>query len=243
MEENYNNFGSKMILVEYKKWNDVKVYFPEYNVTIEGVRHEHFKDGSLKCPLECRTFGIGYIGIGEYTPANSKEAYDAWVHMLERCYDPKYQKKYISYKGCRVFEKWHNFQNFAEWYYKNIYQVNDEKMCLDKDILYKGNKEYNENTCIFVPNAINVLFTKSNKARGEYPIGVSYRKDMDKYRAYYNKNKKKIHLGTFNTPEEAFQAYKRAKENHIKEMADYYKEYIPKEVYEAMYNYEVEITD
>ena len=32
-EENINNFGSKMIIVGYRKWNDVDVYFPEYNWT------------------------------------------------------------------------------------------------------------------------------------------------------------------------------------------------------------------
>ena len=47
----------------------------------------------------------------------------------------------------------------------------------------------------------------------------------------------------FNTPQEAFQAYKKFKENYIKQVADEYKEYIPQKLYEAMYNYEVEIGD
>ena len=29
-EENINNFGSHMIIKEYRQWNDIDVYFPEY---------------------------------------------------------------------------------------------------------------------------------------------------------------------------------------------------------------------
>ena len=45
------------------------------------------------------------------------------------------------------------------------------------------------------------------------------------------------------TPEEAFQAYKTTKESHIKEVADKWKDLIDPKVYQAMNNYEVEITD
>ena len=54
-------------------------------------------------------------------------------------------------------------------------------------------------------------------------------------------------LGTFKTNqvEEAFQCYKQFKEKVIKQVADdyYSKGLIPKELYDAMYRYEVEITD
>lgn len=59
--------------------------------------------------------------------------------------------------------------------------------------------------------------------------------------------KKKVHLGTFqpNQVEKAFQCYKTFKENYIKQVADdyYSKGLIPKKLYQAMYNYEVEIDD
>ena len=50
-------------------------------------------------------------------------------------------------------------------------------------------------------------------------------------------------IGNFNTIEEAFQAYKTTKEEYIKEVADKWKHVIDLKVYEAMYNYKVEITD
>jgi hypothetical protein len=118
---------------------------------------------------------------------------------------------------------------------------------LDKDILFKGNKIYSPETCCFVPNEINVLLCKNDSKRGKMPIGVYERKMVNgyKYVAYVNNTKKHFHLGTFDTPKEAFQAYKSAKEAYIKEMAtQYYKDgKITERVYDALMKYEVEITD
>ena len=46
-EENINNFGSKMIIVGYRKWNDVDVYFPEYNWTARNKEYKNFNYGNL----------------------------------------------------------------------------------------------------------------------------------------------------------------------------------------------------
>ena len=57
------------------------------------------------------------------------------------------------------------------------------------------------------------------------------------------RHKSKISLGIYNTALEAFNVYKKAKEDNIKRVADYYKSQIPIKLYNAMYNYKVEITD
>ena len=59
---------------------------------------------------------------------------------------------------------------------------------------------------------------------------------------YENKIK---HLGRFplDKPFQAFTCYKQFKENYIKQVADEYKDLIPKELYEALYKYEIEIND
>ena len=114
---------------------------------------------------------------------------------------------------------------------------------LDKDILVKGNKLYSPDTCLFVPKEINTLLTHRRKDKGLYPVGVSYKPRINRYRAQISKFKKVIHLGCFITPEEAFQAYKTAKEAYIKEVAEIYKDQIDPRVYEALMNYQVEITD
>ena len=114
-------------------------------------------------------------------------------------------------------------------------------MNLDKDILIKNNKIYSPETCVFVPHDINSLFTKANTKRGKYPIGVHFKRN--KYHVQIQKYKQVIHLGTYDTSEEAFTVYKIAKENYIKEIADKYKDLIPKKLYDAMYEYEVEWED
>jgi hypothetical protein len=130
-----------------------------------------------------RLHGVGYLGKGEYKSfENGKNTrqYMIWYSMINRCYNEKYHKKLPTYKDCTVSEEWHNFQNFASWYDQNYYEVNGEKMALDKDILIKGNKVYSSETCIFVPQFINSLFTKCNAIRGEFPIGVSWHKHNKK---------------------------------------------------------------
>ena len=54
---------------------------------------------------------------------------------------------------------------------------------------------------------------------------------------------KREHLGLFNTELEAFNAYKTAKEIYIKELANKWEGKIDERAYNALMNYEVEITD
>ena len=251
-EENINTFGRKMVITEYRGALDMDVYFPEYNWTAKNVQYDKFKKGNIACPYEKRVFGVGYLGEGKYKVSeNGKhtKCYNTWKSMLERCYDEKHRYKYTTYINCNVCEKWLCFQNFAEWYYNNYYEIKGQRMCLDKDILHKGNKIYSPENCIFAPEKINKLFTKRDKLRGEYPVGVTYNKAREKFVTQcsiydYKENKKKhIHLGYYYTSEKAFQVYKQFKEQNIKEVADYYKDLIPQKLYDALYNYKVEITD
>lgn len=206
-----------------------------------------------------KRYGIGYMGDGKYKSKDENKkktkAYNTWNHMLQRCYDPYYLNEHPTYIDCYVCEEWHNFQNFAKWFYENYYECNDEQMQLDKDILIKGNKIYSPNTCVLVPKRINCLFTKSDALRGEYPIGVYYKiKKVKQYEYHYlevrcsvieNGKKKGKVLKTLplNKPFQAFSIYKQFKEKYIKQIADEYKELIPQKLYEALYKWEVEIND
>ena len=79
-------------------------------------------------------------------------------------------------------------------------------------------------------------------------------KTSDYFRREYKKNilldayitiqkSKNKYLGRYNTELEAFEVYKYYKEKNIKVVADYYKKLIPQKLYNALYSYEVEITD
>ena len=42
-EKGVNNFGSEMVIVEYRKWDDIDIYFPEYDWTFEHAKYNTFK--------------------------------------------------------------------------------------------------------------------------------------------------------------------------------------------------------
>ncbi|WP_312286897.1 hypothetical protein [Terrisporobacter sp.] len=236
-----------MIITRYENYNNVDVYFPEYNWTFYGSYYQNFKSGSLKCDYERRYYNNGYIGEGNapLTIGSKKtEPYKIWLNLLKRCYDYRLYKKQPTYVNCIVCEEWLCYNTFYKWYKENYYEVENERVALDKDILCKGNKIYSPETCVFVPQSINNLFVKRDAARGEYPIGVSYDKRANIFVASCsNSNKEHIRLGSFDNPKDAFNEYKRFKEITIKKVADLYKDIIPDKLYEALYRYEVEITD
>lgn len=251
-EEKFNKFGSKMIITRYKICDDIDVYFPEYNWTAEHTTYDYFKKGNIRCPYEPRICDKGYFGEGKYCAIQNNEtvrSYYVWRNMIIRCYDHNYKLKFPTYEDCEVCEEWLNYQNFAKWYEDNYYEIPGQRMDLDKDILIKGNKLYSPDTCIIVPHSINSLFVKNNAIRGEYPIGISLDKQKNKLRVrcyiYENGKQKLKHLGYFatNQIEEAFYLYKTTKENNIKAVANEYKNLIPEELYNAMYNYTVDFDD
>lgn len=245
-EEKLNNFGSKMIIKRYANNLDLDIYFPEYDFTVEHKSYKNFNKGLIKCPYEPRLHGVGYIGHGKYSElAKIKtDQYSKWSHMLGRCYDETRIKSNLTYKDVTVCKEWHNFQNFAKWYEDNYYEVPGCKMELDKDILVKGNKVYSPKTCVFVPQRINYLFLKCNKSRGEYPIGVYLHKSSGKYMVRIsNVENKREYIGEFGNYQDAFNAYKINKESLILDVANKYKEYLPSNLYNAMCEYKVEITD
>ena len=259
-ERGYNNFGSEMVIVDsYMRFNDkhkrnytyIDVYFPEYDWIFKGAEYGAFKKGQIRCPYDRTVYGVGCLGEGDYkTRENGKNTrvYSTWVDMLRRCYDEELHKKEPTYIGCEASNGFHNFQNFGEWDEDNYYIVEGQRMHLDKDILVKHNKIYSPDTCIYVPQTINNLFVKSDKSRGKSAIGT-YHLENGKYRVLCclinpkTGKSKQEHLGYYDTELEAFKIYKYYKEKNIKEVADSFKKEIPSELYNAMYRYEVEITD
>lgn len=244
-EVSCNKFGSKMIITRYGNYNDIDVYFPEYDWSCTHRTYSNFKKGSIKCKYERRYYGHGYIGDGiAPLDAKNKTPFKIWLNLLKRCYDYKLYEKQPTYVNCTMCDEWHNYNTFYKWYEENYYEIPGERMCLDKDILIKGNKVYSSESCVFTPQSINNLFLKREAGRGEYPIGVSYNKTNGKFRVSCNNEyKESVDLGSFNNPIDAFNEYKRFKELTIKKKADLYKDIIPKKLYDALYKYEVEITD
>lgn len=254
-EINKNNFGTEMKIVEYKNNKNVTVEFQDKYKCRKICYYDSFKKGLVLNPYDRTTFGVGYFGEGKYDCKSYNDIYTCWKDMLKRGYSKEFKEKCPTYKDCFVCEEWHNFQNFAKWFEENYYECNGETMHLDKDILIKGNKIYSPETCVFIPRKINSLFVKCNKKRGRYPIGVTvYYNKNNNHKCLrvscniFDKNKKRTtfkYLGYFplNRPFQAFTCYKNFKEKHIKQVADEYKDFIPKKIYKAMCKWIVEIND
>lgn len=237
-----NKFGSTIIMTEYRANNDIDVYFPEYNWTRTHTSFQHFKNQQTSCPYEPRTYGHGYLGEGQYTMKRGEKCFDIWRAMISRCYNEETYINHPTYKKCTVCDEWLNYQNFCLWFENNYYEISEETMCLDKDILIKGNTIYSPETCCFVPSTINNLFTNRKEHRGKYLIGVS-KASKNRYTAYLNKKDKRVRLGTYLTEEDAFMAYKTEKEEYIKQVADLYINMIPDNLYQAMYDWTVDMND
>ena len=237
------------------KCGDIVVinYFNASNVIVQflntGARTKtctgDILNGYVKDVFAPNIFNKGYLGCHDanVTRKNPPESYTVWLDMIRRCCCETYKQKKPHYMSSVVDARFESYFNYRSWCEKQVgFSLKDEKgrpFALDKDILVKGNKMYSEDTCCFVPAEINGTFVKKGKSRGEYPIGVSFHKARGMLRATLN-NK---HLGHFNTPEEAFQVYKVAKEAYIKEVANKWKDQIDIRVYEALMDWSIEITD
>lgn len=189
-------------------------------------------------------YGVGVTDIN----INSdylKHWYAIWRAMICRSVCEKFKNKYKNYQNVSVCDDWIYFSKFI----MDVSSIKNSNMSIecgwhmDKDILIRNNKTYSKETVCFVPKDINNLFIKRGKLRGDFPIGVSYHKPLGKFRAQINKDKKKIHLGLFDSVDDAFLAYKVAKESHVKFVANRWKSEIAYDVYNAMIDYKVEIND
>ena len=237
-----------IIVVEYRDSKNVLVKF--LDTGFESVVFlSCVLNGNIKDKMKPTIYGIGVCGDERVTNSFGRKVkeYRFWSSMIQRCYDPKLKVAFPSYEGCTTSENFKYYPYFKDWCNNQVgFNSIDSKgkdFALDKDILVKGNKIYSEGTCCFVPYEINNLLSSSKATRGSSPIGVSFHKRDHKYQAYLNTGTSRVHLGYFVTSEEAFEVYKQAKETHIKEVANKWKDQIDPRAYEALMNYQVEITD
>lgn len=168
-------------------------------------------------------YGVGVNDAWYMTGYRSEEGkqvrcpyYTKWKDTLKRCYSGKFQEKNPTYVGCTVSKEWLLFSNFRKWMEKQDWEGKE----LDKDLLFKGNKVYSEDTCIFVSKKLNNLLTDCAAAKGNYPQGVSWHKARNKYVAQCNVNGKGNHLGYSTTEAGAEVAYCTFKADLIMAIAD-----------------------
>lgn len=208
------------VVLEYHTCDNVIVQFKDSSAYVTKCSVGSLKKGNVKNPFYPIINGIGYVGVGKYfTNQNRKatKAYDAWSGAMERCYGKNRSYKNKAYIGCTIHPDWHNFQVFADWYYKQ--NGCDKGYHLDKDLLISGSNIYSADTCCLLPKELNAAISLKPNKNSSLPLAVQELKG--KYRSKIGSGNagKTIHLGTFKTPEEASAAYVQAKERYIKNLA------------------------
>lgn len=225
------NEGYSVVVTHIINCKNIKIQFS--NGHTASVTGQNLRKGQVKNPFHPSVVGVGFIGVGNYRPTVNRNvtlAYEAWRGILRRCYCPVTQKRSPSYIGCSVDPHWHNFQNFAAWFYRH----HKKGMHIDKDLIKHGNKVYCQEFCSFVPLAINCLIKTSGE---RYLDGVS--KQDGFYIASVGIEGDSIYLGCFRLYNDAASAYKKAKESHVKKMAEKYKREIDFRVYSYLKNWKV----
>ncbi|WP_434999727.1 hypothetical protein ACRZ5S_18005 [Vibrio scophthalmi] len=178
------NYGDLKV-VKYHHAKLVKVKFIQTGFETTAAAHD-IRHGEVWDKLKPVIHGVGYHGTGPYKSTYSNRdnpfepgrvkcrAYFAWSNMLTRCYSKANQLRQPSYIGVVVDEEWHNFQNFAEWYYAQ----NWKGMQLDKDLLCGGHgKRYGPDTCVMIPEADNKALNRETKIQktssGKYHLSIN----------------------------------------------------------------------
>lgn len=236
------NFGPLMI-IGYEGAYDVSVEFINTGTLVTGVQMAHIKRGLVRDENLPILYGKCFLGTGKYkSKREGKDAieYNVWKQVLERCFNENYKKKYPTYQNCTLNDHWRNFQNFAEWYWSEK-GAGIKGWHLDKDLLRKGNKEYGPDTCCLLPQDVNKALKLSMTSDKTTPIGTHQRPNGVFIVGIVGHSSK--YVGSFNNDLDAFNAYKLAKEDYLKSLAERYKEVIGVKVYEALYNFKIEITD
>lgn len=237
--KSYGNF--KIIFYESAKRVHIQFLSTGY---ISIVSTQSIEKGSVRDPYYPSLYGIGYIGEGNYSSVYYRcgrslytKAYTSWISRMGACYNPK-SNRHHNYKNAEMCKKWHNFQNYAEWYYRQV-KLYGSDGCVDKDLLLLGNTVYSEVTCSYIPNAINCLFVGN---KGSTIKGASYCKSKGKWVAqlqegsFNTKGKRTVtRLGTFNTESEAIAVYIHAKADKIRRECLKYQEKIPPNLFYKLY--------
>lgn len=156
------NDGSHLEVVSYNNAHNVCVVFDSgFETTAKSF---NIRNGGVKDKLRPSIYGVGFIGDGDYKAVNkgiTTTAYKKWFQMIRRCYDyDGFQLKNPTYIGCKVCDEWHNFQNFAKWFYSQENSLNDD-FELDKDLILDGNKTYSPDLCSILSRHDNIIASRA----------------------------------------------------------------------------------
>lgn len=204
-------------IVNYENCEKVTVEFNDTKFR-QVTSYSHIRNLEVFDPLHCGVYGT-YKGSN----IRNKAAYKCWYNMIHRVHNCK------AYENVCICDEWYDFSNFESWY---SHQYKERGWHLDKDLKNKGNREYNSANCCFLPAQINTFISKFTKSKG-----YSFNKNRGRYEAYCREDGKYIHLGMYDTSEDARSAYLSYKIKVAYSLIDKYKETLAIELQQAIIKY------
>lgn len=159
-----------------------------------------------------------------------------WGDMQTRCREfGKNGRPNPTYTGAVC--EFGSFHDFVEWGIKQVGY--GEGFELDKDLIGRGGV-YSPDDCVYLPKHINGFISPVKRKAG-LPKGVSFQPNTTTkvYRARCSDMGKSVNLGCFESPLEAFLAYKSYKESVARKLAELWKDKIDIRAYNALIRYEL----
>ena len=228
--------GDKFTVVKLLDNLSATIQFDDEDRYTYDVRIVNALRGEVNNPYRRSVSGIGYLGEGPYPLNNvgyaNDIAYNKWRGMIRRCYSHHSHPSTASYKNVYVCNSWHNYQNFATWFYSQ--EFNDLGHDLDKDLFSRGgNKLYSPQNCCLIPSAVN------NALQYIYSdTGITLLKN-GRYSAVGHLSDEPQYLGTYDTLLEARLAYQEFTICKMRALANTYADVISDKVYNALINWHI----
>lgn len=240
-------------LVEYKKSCEPVILICPTHGKFIATPNAHLRgDGCRECARLASRKPIFGVGINDYNglikiDGKHLKSYEMWRDLLKRLFSEVSLSREPSYRSVSIDPDWLYYSNFKTWfdassmYYKSGWQLDKDLLC---HALHIKKKIYSPSTCVFLPQEINGALATQPRYRAGLPIGVRRARHGRRYHAVLCSGlKSSKHIGTFDTIEEAFNAYKAAKEEWLKILADKYKSDLDPRAYDALMSYAVDIAD
>lgn len=228
-------------VVSYESWRNVVVQFEDQ--TKVHCTTSALKLGRVRNPNLAVIANRGVVGVGKWSSVRHPRLYSLWKNIVARCQNPVYK----SDKGSTMEQRWCNFQDFCADLetMKGFEFFENHGWHFSNHVLTQDNR-WDRQSCCFIPPELKGVLRKSEAIRGDLPIGVTSRKlknGTHRYMAYCQVLGGINYMGTYDTPEEAFQVYKEAKERDIKRRAEPHRDRLDPKVYMVFINHVVQITD
>lgn len=131
--------------------------------------------------------------------------YSVWAHIIQRCTNPKNKSyKYYGGRGIAVCDRW---RNSFEVFYEDMGPKPGPEYSIDR---INNDLGYYKENCEWARREKQSQNRRNMSNNTSGISGVNWHKRHEKWAARISKNNKRIHLGYFETKEEAIAVRKEA---------------------------------